>query len=45
MKAIWKGAVIAEDAETVVVGGAHYFSADSVNKDLLTDSAKTTEGE
>lgn len=38
MKAIWKGEVIAQSEETVVVEGNHYFPADSVNKALLRES-------
>lgn len=42
MKAIWKDTVIAESADTVVVEGNHYFPLESVNRDLLSDSATTT---
>ncbi|WP_018128462.1 DUF427 domain-containing protein [Balneola vulgaris] len=42
MKAIWKGTVIAESDNTVVVENNHYFPADSVNKDLLKDSSHQT---
>jgi uncharacterized protein (DUF427 family) len=38
MKAIWKGAVIAESNETVVVEGNHYFPPGSVNKERLRPS-------
>ena len=38
MKAIWKGEIIAQSEETVVVEGNHYFPADSVNKALLRES-------
>ena len=38
MKAIWKGEIIAQSDETVVVEGNHYFPADSVNKALLRES-------
>jgi uncharacterized protein (DUF427 family) len=31
MKAIWKGAVLAESEDTVVVEGNHYFPADSID--------------
>ena len=34
MKAIWKGKVLAESDETVVVEGNHYFPEDSINKDI-----------
>ena len=33
MKATWKGTVLAESEETVVVEGNHYFPADSINRE------------
>jgi len=42
MKAIWNGTVIAESDDTVVVEGNHYFPADSVNPQYLTDSPSNT---
>ena len=42
MKAIWKGAVIAESSETVVVEGNHYFPADAVNREYLVESQTTS---
>ena len=42
MKAIWNETVIAESDDTVVVEGNHYFPADSVNRELLANSATTT---
>ncbi len=42
MKAIWNQQVIAESDDTVVVEGNHYFPPDSVQRDLLQDSATTT---
>jgi uncharacterized protein (DUF427 family) len=42
MKAIWKGAVLAESDATVVVEGNHYFPPGSVKKDrLLFSNTKT----
>jgi uncharacterized protein (DUF427 family) len=41
-KAIWNGKVIAESEQTEMVEGNHYFPADSVNRELLRDSDKTT---
>ena len=41
-QAIWNGTIIAESAETVVVEGNHYFPAETVNKDYLTPSDKTS---
>jgi len=38
MKAIWNGKVIAESNETIVVENNHYFPAQSVNNQFLTDS-------
>ena len=42
MKATWKGAVLAESDETVVVEGNHYFPAESVNREYFRESAKHT---
>lgn len=42
MQAIWKGTVIAESDQTVIVEGNHYFPPESVDFDYLTPSAKTT---
>lgn len=39
MQAIWKGTVIAESDDTVIVEGNHYFPLDSVNRDALHDSS------
>lgn len=42
MKAIWKGEVLAESNDTIVVEGNHYFPAQSLNENLFTDSETTT---
>ncbi len=42
MKATWKGAVLAESDETVVVEGNHYFPAGSVNREHFRESATHT---
>jgi uncharacterized protein (DUF427 family) len=42
MKATWKGAVLAESAETVVVEGNHYFPAESINRDYFRESGTHT---
>jgi uncharacterized protein (DUF427 family) len=42
MKAIWKGRVIAESDDTVVVEGNHYFPLASVDPSVLRPSATTT---
>ena len=42
VQATWRGVVIAESDDTVVVEGNHYFPADAVRKDLLRDSAHHT---
>ena len=42
MKATWKGAVLAESDETVVVEGNHYFPAESVNREHFRESATHT---
>ena len=38
MRATWKGAVLAESDETVVVEGNHYFPADSIRKEHFRES-------
>jgi uncharacterized protein (DUF427 family) len=42
MKAVWKGTVVAESADTVVVEGNHYFPLASVNRALLEPSTHTS---
>jgi hypothetical protein len=42
MKAIWKGATIAESNDTVVVEGNHYFPMSTVNMEYLKPSETTT---
>jgi uncharacterized protein (DUF427 family) len=42
MKATWKGAVLAESDETVVVEGNHYFPADSVRREHFRESETHT---
>jgi uncharacterized protein (DUF427 family) len=42
MKAVWKGTVIAESADTVVVEGNHYFPLGSVNAALLEPSSHSS---
>ena len=42
MKAIWKGQVIAESDQTVIVESNHYFPLDSIVKAHFTKSSKTT---
>ncbi len=42
MKAIWKGATIAESDDTVVVEGNHYFPSGSVNMEYMKPSEKKT---
>ena len=42
MRATWKGAVLAESDETVVVEGNHYFPAGSVNREHFRESATHT---
>lgn len=39
MQAVWKGAVVAESDDTVVVEGNHYFPAESVRPEVLRPSA------
>ena len=42
MKATWKGKVIAESDDTVVVENNHYFPLESLDRDLMRDSDTTT---
>jgi uncharacterized protein (DUF427 family) len=42
MKATWKGTVLAESDETVVVEGNHYFPADSLRREHFRESATQT---
>ncbi|HVF50930.1 MAG TPA: DUF427 domain-containing protein [Pyrinomonadaceae bacterium] len=42
MKATWKGAVLAESDDTLVVEGNHYFPAESINREYFSESAKQT---
>ena len=42
MKATWRGKVIAESGDTVVVEGNHYFPSDSINREHFRESAKHT---
>lgn len=38
MKAIWRGAILAESDETVVVEGNHYFPSDSLRREHFQES-------
>ena len=42
MKATWKGAVLAESDDTVVVESNHYFPADSIRREHFRESEKHT---
>ena len=42
MKAVWKGATIAESDATVVVENNHYFPAEAVDHALLEESTHQT---
>ena len=42
MKATWKGKVLAESDDTVVVENNHYFPADSIKKEYFRESATHT---
>jgi len=42
VKATWKGAVLAESDDTVVVEGNHYFPADSVRRENFRESETHT---
>lgn len=38
MKAVWKGQVLAESEETIIIEGNHYFPPTSINKSFFKDS-------
>ncbi len=42
MKATWKGAVLAESDDTVVVEGNHYFPPDAVKREYFRESGTHT---
>ncbi|ROO84875.1 nucleotidyltransferase-like protein [Actinocorallia herbida] len=42
MRAMWKGQVIAESEDTVVVEGNHYFPVEAVRAEVLRASATHT---
>jgi uncharacterized protein (DUF427 family) len=42
MRAVWKGQVIAESDQTVVVEGNHYFPSESVCQEFIVKSSTTT---
>jgi uncharacterized protein (DUF427 family) len=42
MRATWKGEVLAESDETVVVEGNHYFPADSIKREHFRESGTHT---
>jgi uncharacterized protein (DUF427 family) len=41
-QATWRGAVLAESDQTIVVEGNHYFPAESVRREFLRPSASHT---
>jgi len=42
MKAEWRGAVLAQSDDTVVVEGNHYFPRESLADEFFRDSAQTS---
>jgi uncharacterized protein (DUF427 family) len=42
MKAIWKGIIVAESADTVVVEGNHYFPVASLQRQYVVESSHHT---
>ena len=42
MRALWKGEIVAESANTIVVEGNHYFPPEFVKKKYLKSSPTTT---
>jgi uncharacterized protein (DUF427 family) len=41
-KALWKGVVLAESADTIVVEGNHYFPPQALHREFFRDSATHT---
>ena len=42
MKAVWKGAVLAESDATIVVEGNHYFPPESIHREYFKPSSTHT---
>ncbi|MEO8480510.1 MAG: DUF427 domain-containing protein [Gemmatimonadota bacterium] len=42
MKARWRGAVLAESSDTVVVEGNHYFPRESLSSEHFAESPRTS---
>lgn len=42
MKAIWKGQLLAESDDTIVIEGNHYFPVKSIDKKFFQDSETNT---
>jgi len=42
-KAVWNGTILAESDKTEVVDGNHYFPPESIQREHMRDSEKTTE--
>jgi uncharacterized protein (DUF427 family) len=42
MKAVWKGAVLADSHDTIVVEGNHYFPPESINPKYFRPSSNQT---
>lgn len=42
MKAIWRGVIIAQSNDTIVIEGNHYFPPESVNRNYLQKSRTVT---
>ena len=42
MKAIWKDTVVAESKDTVLLEGNHYFPAESLNQNYVSNSNHKT---
>lgn len=39
MKAIWKGVIVAESSDTIVVEGNHYFPPNALKTEFVEDSS------
>lgn len=43
MKAIWKGQIVAESDETVIIESNHYFPRNSIASEFFSESDSTTQ--
>lgn len=44
VRAKWKGEIVAQSDQTIVIEGNHYFPRVHIRMDFLSENAKTTSG-